>query len=70
MSSELLSNFPIIIYDSAGRFIPEKQVNFTYNFNVTGSIVGLTKQAGNELNSYDYRPSGEDFYEYKYFDTS
>ena len=41
-----------------------------YDFDGTGSTAGLTGQAGTELNSYNYRPFGEDFYECKYFDTS
>ena len=41
-----------------------------YDFDGTGSTAGLTGQAGTELNSYNYRPFGEDFHEYKYFDTS
>ena len=34
-----------------------------YDFDGTGSTAGLTGQAGTELNSYNYRPFGEDFYE-------
>ncbi|MEL7405639.1 MAG: RHS repeat-associated core domain-containing protein [Cyanobacteria bacterium J06558_2] len=34
-----------------------------YDFDGTGSTAGLTGHGGNELNSYAYRPFGEDFYE-------
>ena len=34
-----------------------------YDFDGTGSTAALTGQAGIELNSYAYRPFGEDFYE-------
>lgn len=37
--------------------------NAFYDFDAIGSTVGLTGTAGTNLNSYSYRPFGEDFYE-------
>ena len=41
-----------------------------YDFDGTSSTAALTGQAGNELNRYRYRPFGEDFYKWEYFDSS
>ena len=41
-----------------------------YDFDGTGSTAALTGQAGIELNSYNYRPFGEDFYEVETVDNS
>ncbi|MEM8721924.1 MAG: RHS repeat-associated core domain-containing protein [Cyanobacteria bacterium P01_G01_bin.39] len=41
-----------------------------YDFDGTGSTAALTGQAGAELNSYAYRPFGEDFYEVETVDNS
>ena len=41
-----------------------------YDFDATGSTAALTGQAGTELNSYAYRPFGEDFHEVETVDNS
>ena len=41
-----------------------------YDFDGNGSTAALTGQAGTELNSYAYRPFGEDFYEVETVDNS
>ncbi|MBE9080520.1 RHS repeat protein, partial [Romeria aff. gracilis LEGE 07310] len=41
-----------------------------YDFDGTGSTAGLTGTAGTNLNSYSYRPFGEDFYEIETIDNS
>jgi len=41
-----------------------------YDFDGTGSTAGLTGITGTELNSYNYRPFGEDFYEVETVDNS